>query len=160
MARKTNLPRTPSGLRSWLKGSEQGRALLASLIEEALEKTMEAKCRACENIRPYPKVLVVLRRLGRFPGADVYVEEGVSVRLVELPELSDGSEVMRLAEELLALRLPKSWRYLIGLPAKRIQSEVFRGVSLEETLRYGELLTDIESLRRASVFMKQPNQRG
>jgi len=147
MARTTTLPGTQQAVRAWLKGTEQGRALLARLTGEAFEEALNAKCRACENIRPYPRVLIVLRRLGNYPGSEAYVDEGVSVRLVELPEISDRAEADGLVEEWIAERVPKSWRHLVRLPARRIHSEVFRGVSLAETLRYGELLDDIKTIK-------------
>ena len=145
MTRKTTLPSTLPGLRAWLKGSEQGRALLAELTEEAFEKVIEDRCRACQNIRPHPKVLskvlVVQRRLGRFPGVMVYAEEGTSVRLLELPDMRAD------AEDYIELLIPKSWRHLMGLPAKRIHSDVFRGISLTEWLRYAELGEALREIR-------------
>ena len=148
MALTETIPRTPTAIRAWLKGTENGRALLAMLTAESLETSLTAKCRECESIRPYPKVLVVLRKLGRFPGAEVYTEEGASVRLLEMPDVSSNDNAGRLVEEYMELKLPKSWQGLMGLAAKRIQSEVFRGVSLSDTLRYSELRADIETLRK------------
>lgn len=141
MKQKVTLPGTLLGLRSWLKGSEQGRELLGELTEEAFEKVLEDKCRSCENIRPYPKVLVVLRRLGRFPGVEVYTEEGVAVRFLELPDTDLD------LEELIEVRLPRNWRHLVGLPAKRIHSEVFRGMSLVEALRHTERYVALREIR-------------
>ncbi len=124
--------------------------MLAELAEKDFEERMETKCRSCENIRPYPKVLVVLRRLGQFPGAEVYTEDGVSVRFLEMPDASGDGEIGRLTEELIEVSLPKNWRHLVGLPAKRIFRDVFRGVSLAEWLRYTELREAIREIRKAT----------
>ena len=151
MTRKTTLPSTVLGLRSWLKGSAEGKALLSELTQKAFEEREEAKCRACENMRPYPKVLVVLRRLGQFPGVEVHAEEGVSIRLLELPDVSSDGEIGKRVEELIETRLPRSWRHLSGLPAKRIAREVFRGMSLVEALRHverGVALKEIQDIGR------------
>jgi hypothetical protein len=135
------------GLRAWLKGSVQGRELLGELTDKAFKEGMEDKCRACENIRPYPKVLVVLRRLGRFPGAEVYAEEGVSIRFVEMPDVPSDGEIGTLVEELIEVSVPRSWRYMIGLPAKRIVRDVFRGMSLVELLRHHERKLALKEIR-------------
>ncbi len=152
MPGRTTLPSTVQGLRAWLKGSEQGRALLGELTRESFDYEIETKCRACENIRPYPKVLVVLRRLGFYPGAEVYAEEGVSVRFLELPNISnENAEMAAAAEDYIEAQLPKSWRYLMGLPAKQIQSEVFRGLMLSELVRSAEDLDVLKVIRQLSV---------
>ena len=159
MARTTNLPSTAQGLRSWLKGSTEGRALLRELTEEAIEERLEAKCRACESIRPYPKVLVVLRRLGRFPGVEVYTEEGVSLRFLELPDIPATAKAEILAEEYIELMLSKNWRRLMDLPARRIHRTLFRGISLTEWLRYAELGEAIEEIRTMTLSENQ-NEKG
>ena len=143
--RKTStFPSTPRTLRAWLRDTAEGKAIFAGLAEDFLER----KCRACQNIRPYPKVLVVLRRIGDKPGAEVYAEEGVTTRFLELPDIPDAdAEFARMTEELIALKIPKGWRHLIQLPARRIQSEVYRGVSIGKA--YGSLveLGQVESLQ-------------
>lgn len=154
MPRKTTIPSTLRGLRAWLKGSKQGRALRRELTEKASEEKTEAKCRACQNIRPYPKCLIVLRRLGTFPGVEVYTEPGTSVRLLELPEVrGDTPEIERLIEDMTGLKLPKNWRHMLNLPVKRIRSEVYRGIPLAEALRYvelGEAISEIHELQSAA----------
>ncbi len=152
------LPRTQAAVRAWLNGSTEGRSLLAALTREALEDVMLAKCEACQAMWPHPKtllkrgqfskVLVVLRRLGRFPGAEVYSEDGVVVRMLELPEMSACVEAR--AEELIAIRLPRTWRHMLALPAKRITCDVFRGISLTETLRYLEEQNALRDLQGKS----------
>lgn len=150
MARKSTLPSTVQGLRVWLKGSTEGKALLRELTDKAFEERVEEKCRTCENMRPYPKVLVVLRRLGRHPGAEVYTEDGVSVRFLELPDVSSDEASGRLAEELIEVRLPRNWRHMTGLPAKRISSGVFRGVPLTEALRHSERGAALKEIRNVT----------
>jgi hypothetical protein len=140
----TTLPTNVKGLRAWLRGSAEGRAILREMCEEFLEE----KCRECQQMRPFPKVLVVMRRLGRFPGAQVYVQEGVTVRMVEMPDVPDTEACEPRFEELLEWMLPKSWRSLLGLRARRIQSEVFRGVGLAEYLRQSCRLDVVRELER------------
>jgi len=151
MPREITLPNTLPCLRWRLKETQQGQALLGLLTKEAIEEEQEEKCRACQAIRPFPKVLVVLRRLGNYPGAEVYAEEGVSVRFLELPEMSAEGEIGKLAEEFIEVSVPRSWRHLVGLPAKRIRRDVFRGVSLSETVRYQEDAEAIREIRETLV---------
>ena len=138
-----NLPTTVDGLRAWMKGATEGRAMFKELAAESLEE----KCRACQQIRSGPKVLVVLRRLGNHPGAEVYAEDGVSIRFLELPDVPDDGEFGLLIEQLVEAKLPKSWRCLLQLPAKRIQGEVFRAVTLAEAVRHEETLGLIREMR-------------
>lgn len=147
MKQKATLPQTALGLRAWLKGTVQGRELLGMLTKEAIEEAQEEKCRACENIRPYPKVLVVLRRLGRFPGAQVYAEEGVTIRFLELPDVSAEGKIGILVEELIELRLPRNWRHLMDLSANRITIQVFRGMTLQESLQHTERAVALREIR-------------
>ena len=121
--------------------------MLDELRPKAFEEALEEKCRACQSVRPYPKVLVVLRRLGRFPGAEVYAEEGVSVRFLEMPDVSSDGAIGRWVEELIEVKLPRNWRHLAGIPVKRISSEVFRGMSLDEVLRHTERGVALKEIR-------------
>lgn len=152
MAGNAILPSTSQGLRAWFKGTVEGRELLRELTEEAFEGRLEEKCRACQKLRPYPKVLVVLRRLGQFPGAEVYTEEGVTVRFLELPDVSSH---LSLLEELIEVRLPRNWRHMVWLPAKRIHGEVFRGMSLAESLRHTERGVALKEIR-TNLTEKKP----
>ncbi len=145
MTQKDTLPSTSQGLRAWLKGSVEGKTLLSELTEEAFEERLEEKCRSCQSIRPYPKVLVVLRRLGRFAGAEVYTEEGTTVRFLELPDVSEQNGAA--LEELIEVSLPRNWRHMVGLPSKRIHSEVFRGVALQEAFRHTERGVALKEIR-------------
>jgi len=138
-----DLPTTIKQLRAWLRDTTQGQGILA----KATEKFLEARCRECQDIRPYPKVLVVMRRLGNHAGAEVYAEEGISLRFMELPDVPDDAEFGRLAEELIELKLPRNWRHMVQLPSKRIQSEVFRGVSVAEAEYYRWLEGAIREVR-------------
>lgn len=145
MTERIKLPTSLRGLKAWLEGATQGRALLGILTAEALAKHLGERCRKCHNMRPYPKALIVLRRLGEYPGAEVYAEEGVLVRFVELPEMSDER-----VDEFIELRLPRNWRHLMGLPAKRIHSDVFRGMTLQECLRHTERAVALREIRTIS----------
>ena len=139
MKQKPTLPSTLLGLRAWLKGSVDGKAMLGELTEKAIQCVVEKRCKACQDVRPrpkqLPKVLVVQQMLGSHPGVTVYAEEGVLVRTRELPACEAGS----LAEEYIELMLPRTWKKLMGLPAKRIRHGTYRGVSLTEWLYYAEL---------------------
>lgn len=141
--RTSNFPSTPGTLRAWLRDTTDGQAIFAGLAEDFLER----KCRACQNIRPYPKVLVVLRRIGDKPGAEVYAEEGVNLRFLELPDIPDtDAEYAKMTEELIELKLPKNWRPLVQLPERRIHREVFRGVGIGEALDNLITLGQVEAL--------------
>jgi hypothetical protein len=144
--RKTStIPTTLRTLRAWLRDADEGKALFADLAEDFLER----KCRTCQNIRPYPRVLMVLRRIGDKPGVEAYAEEGVNLRFMELPDIPDtDAEFARLTEELIELKLPKNWRPLVQLPERRIHREVFRGVSIGAA--YDNLIEagQVEALRK------------
>jgi len=145
--RTSNFPSTPGTLRAWLRDTTDGQAIFAGLAEDFLER----KCRACQNIRPYPKVLVVLRRIGDKPGAEVYAEEGVTIRFLELPDIPDtDAEFARMTEELIELKLPKNWRPMVQLPSGRIHAEVFRGVDVGKAYDNLIELGQVEALRERS----------
>ena len=131
------------GLRAWLRGSDEGRRLCAELASEAMEK----RCRACQEIAACPKVLVVLRRLGLYPGAEVYAEKGCTVRMMEMPDVSEGG----LLDEWIESRLPRNWRHMTGLPSRRIDSEVFRGQSLQEVANYMGMAEAIREIQRREL---------
>ena len=97
-------------------------------------------------MQPYPKVLVVLRRLGWYPGAEVYAEEGVLVRLLELPEIPDVADLAPLTEKYVESQLPWSWRRVMAVRARQIHSEVYRGVSLEDAAGYAALEVALKRL--------------
>jgi hypothetical protein len=143
MPTNSNLPRTTKGLRAWLRGTTEGRATLNRMAKEFLE----GRCRTCQKIRPYPKVLVVLRRIGDLPGAEVYAEEGVNLRFLELPDIPDDGDFVELTERLIELELPRNWRRLVNLPVKRIHRETFRGVTISEAIRYEEDLRLIRLIK-------------
>ena len=128
---ESNLPTTVTGLRAWLSGTDAGRLLFSDLASSFLE----SKCRACEKVRPYPKVLVVLRRIGSRPGAEVYAERGVSTRFLEMPDIPDDGDFVAWTEGLMEIELPRSWKHMIALPRRQVSSEVFRGVTLGEAFR-------------------------
>ena len=145
--RNSSLPTTAKGLRAWLKGTDEGQAILRDAAAEFLQE----KCRACQNMRPFPRVLIVLRRLGAHPGAEVYAEEGVTVRFMELPDVADDGCLGELVERLIAAKLPKSWLPMTELPAKRIKSEVFRGITAEKALgasRVAAVLKQLQELKQ------------
>lgn len=139
---KITLPRTLRGLRPWLTQTDEGRALLASLTDECLEE----RCRACqEGWLAIPRVLVVLRRLGRYPGAEVYQTNGVTVRLEELVDTQDDAELERLADELLEVQLPRTWQSVAQYGRRK--SMVFTSLSAERRIRSLEELETIRELK-------------
>ena len=148
MTYKSAFPRTIRQLRSWLKHTEDGQRFLDRLTKEALEK----RCRQWQREhQPRPKVLIVLRRLGRYPGVEVYAEREVSILFHELVETENNPKLEILADEMLALQVPRSWRHL--LPDYRfhdvslyqpVRGEVFRGLTIEYTL---EALEELRTLR-------------
>ena len=142
--RTSNLPSTLRGLRAWFRASSQGRTLFGRLGQDFLEE----KCQTCQGVHYLPKVLVVLRRLGNHAGAEVYAESGTNIRLLELPDVPDEAGFEELTERLILARLPRNWQGILNLPAKQIQSDVFRGVSVEEALRFQEELQLIRELRQ------------
>ena len=136
--RGPTLPKTITQLKSWLRGSTEGKQVIADLTAESLEE----KCRQCETaIRPKPKVLVVAKRLGLHPGAEVYAERGVSVRLEEMFDTEDDSMLELGAEEALAIRLPRPWQHLLcGVePQQPTRGIVFSGMSAQQYVKYLEV---------------------
>ncbi|WP_455387600.1 hypothetical protein [Petrachloros mirabilis] len=136
----TNLPTTARGLRAWLRDTDEGRRIVTESYSEALE----TKCRLCEIGCPFPKVLVVLRRLGNYAGAEIYAEKGCLIKTLEMP---DVPEEWPMAEEWIEVNLPKHWRHMVALPAKRIESEVFRGLHVFEAACYEEQARWLDELR-------------
>ncbi len=139
----SKIPATQVAVRAWLKGSTEGRDLLHRMTQRLVEEAVEEKCRVCQQAHPYPRVLVVLRRLGNHPGVEVYSGPGVLVHIEELPDAPGTAACDLLLEQVLEIRLPKTWRWLLETRARRIHSGVFRAVSLDEWLYY---------LERAEVF--------
>lgn len=140
------LPRTVRQLRLWLRWTKEGRKLLADLTVDLLEE----KCRKCQtDIKPRPKVLVVARRLGQQPGVEVYAERGVAVRLEELFDTEDNQIMEIAADEALAIRVPKSWQYLLrGVePQQPTRSIVFTGLPLARYVEFLGLENTIRELK-------------
>jgi hypothetical protein len=50
---------------------------------------------------------------------------------------------------LLELKLPRSWKHLMSLPAKRIQEAAFSETSLDECLYYTEIGVVLKVIREA-----------
>ncbi len=141
---KTTCPRTAIQLRAWLRDTITGRQLFRELAKDVLE----GECRKCQLIRPYPKALVVVRRLGPLPGVEVFREKGITVRLEELVDTRDDRVIEILAEELLEAQLPRPWKHL---PHCRSESRCFHGVTAEQRL---QALGDMEELRIYREFTK------
>lgn len=127
-------------LKHWLQETTLGREIMTDLFEKAVEK----RCRECQNRPLKPKTLVVLRRLGRHPGVEVFAEDGVNVKVIELPDFPDDIP----AEELIRSYLPKAWKSLVDIRARNIHSGVFRGISVEEALRFSIELDILRELNR------------
>ena len=127
-----SFPLNPDRLLIWLRDTDAGRAV----VRKAASGFLEEECRKCQRVRPYPKVLVVVRRLGCKPGVEVFYERGVTIKCIELVD-SEGDPAMEiLVEELLVHQLPKSWKPLVTC---RSDSEVFTGLTAERQLRFLEL---------------------
>ena len=141
MSDKPMFPRTARQLRAWLRDTTIGRQLFRELAKDVLEE----ECRKCQRIRPYPKVLVVVRRLGTLPCVEVFREKGVTVRLEELVDTHEDAiiEILgtELTEKLLVAQLPKPWRHL---PYCKSESRCFHGITAERRLK---VLGDLEELR-------------
>lgn len=133
-------PTTLAALRAWLTDSDVGRELLRETTKDFLEN----KCRECERLRPYPKVLAVVRRLGCKPGIEVFYEEGVTVRCEELLDSQDDKAMEILCEDLLRA-LPRSWKHL---PDCRSDSQVFTGLTVDRQIESVETLRILDELRR------------
>ena len=136
------IPRTLARLRVWLAGSEDGQRL----VRECSAKFFEEKCRACEKGIPVPRVLVVVRRLGRYPGVEVYREKGVNVWLEELVDSQDDPAIERLVDDLLVAQLPRNWKHLVDC---RSDSIVFTGLTAERQM---ESLITLELLRELKAW--------
>jgi len=134
---KPTFPRSPRQLRAWLRDTDVGRRLFLELAKEALEN----ECQQCQLIRGYPKVLIVVRRLGSLPGVEVYREKGVTIRLEELVDTRDDKDIEILAEELLEAQLPRQWKHM---PHCRSESKCFHGVTAGRLL---QTLHDLDELR-------------
>jgi len=96
--------------------------MLAALFADSLAE----RCRECEqSLRGTRRVLVAAGWREGVPVVDVWSEPGVLVRLEEMVATA-GAESEVLAEALLAMRLPYSWKHLVELPARRMESMVVR----------------------------------
>ena len=133
-------PRTAGQLRRWLRDTVPGRTLVKELAKDFLEK----ECRRCERRRPYPRVLVVIRRLGYKPGAEVFYEKGITVRLEELVDSQGDASIELLVEKLLLAQLPRSWKHL---PNCRSESMVFSGLTATRRIESLEILKLIRELK-------------
>src|SRR3972149_2088386 len=120
--RGPTLPKTLGQLSVWLRDTDAGREILRRCYEQALEE----KCSACEKGIPIPRVLVVLRRLGHYPGVEVYRETGVNLRLEELVDSEDDPAVELLIDDLLRAQLPQNWKHMVDC---RCDSIVFTGLT-------------------------------
>ena len=145
MPRRTpanRMPRTMGALKAWLRDTDDGRALIDGLTAGAFEE----RCRRCQgNARPLPKALVVLRRLGRHTGADVFADKGIAVRIEELIDTRDDPVIEALADELLWTQVPQSWRHLLWRTPR--ESGVFRGLSATDLLRTQERLAWLRAVK-------------
>jgi hypothetical protein len=131
---------TPNALKAWFRDTEEGRMI----IQPLLKGSVEAHCRVCQTMPVKPRVLAVLRRLGRFPGVEIYSERGANVKIVELPDFPDDLAM----EELLESYLPRPWKHMAYVPMRDVQSGVFRGISIENALEFEEALRWVSGLRR------------
>ena len=122
-------PETAGRLRDWLLTTEWGR----KIVQEAAKKFLEKECRKCEQRRPYPKVLVVARRLGLYPGFEVFQEPGVNVRMEEMIDTFGSADLELRAEELLIAKLPRPWKRLMDCNARYRDGEVFRGLGWDDS---------------------------
>ncbi len=150
MGKRTTIPRSAGQLRAWLRDTETGHEIL----KEASRGFLEDECRKCQKLRPYPKVLVVVRRLGTRPGVEVFYEKGVSVRLEELVDSKDDKELEILVETLLVDQLPKSWKTLPDSPGYRRDSMVFTGLSAITQFVHSE---DLKLIRELQEFKRDQN---
>lgn len=136
-----SFPLNPGQLLAWLRDTDVGR----QLVREAASGFLEEECRKCQRLRPYPKVLAVVRRLGLKPGVEVFHERGVTVKCIELVDSQDDLELVDsqddpaieiLVEQLLVHQLSRSWKPLVEC---RSDSQVFTGLTAERKLGMIEL---------------------
>jgi hypothetical protein len=132
-------PKNLAALRAWLRDTEAGRELL----REAAKDVLENECRKCQRLRPYPKVLAVVRRLGFKPGVEIFHEKGVTVRCEELVDSKGESALEILCEDLLVAQLPKAWKHL---PDCRSDSRVFRGLTVDQEIESRQTLYYIRAV--------------
>ena len=126
--RKPTFPRNQAALRVWLKDTEDGRAI----VREAAKESLENACRGCERLRPYPRVLVVVRWAGLWSfDLTVFREEGVTVRVQETVDAPDCGIMDELAEDILWMQLPRSWQPLSECDARTQENYLFRGFTAE-----------------------------
>ena len=144
---KPSFPKSVRTLRPWLTDTAEGRRLLAKLTE----KTLEEKCRACQQ--PFvsrPKVLVVVRMYGGLPSVEVFKDKGVMVRILETVDTPDDDRgvIESLVERLVVLQLPKGWRHLVRCARRSTASRafVFRGLTAARCLESMEKLLCIRAL--------------
>jgi len=149
------IPRTPDSLYVWLKGSTAGREIVRKLITEDLEEL----CRRCQKeFKPNPRVLVVVRSLGRYPGAEVFHDRGVNLRVEELVATEDDTEGDLFAERLLLAQLPKGWsRWVGGLWARQSTSIAYTGQTVSQRIECLEVKRTLRELKewRDEFYPKQ-----
>jgi len=87
-----------------------------------------------------------VRRLGRYPGVEVYREKGVNVWLEELVDSQDDPAIERLVDDLLVAQLPRNWKHLVDC---RSDSIVFTGLTAERQM---ESLITLELLRELKAW--------
>lgn len=147
---RTDLPWSDARTIAWLRDTKRGQTILRKasekLVEQAVKERLEAECRTCQQLGSPPKVLVVVRRLGGWPGVEVFWEPGVMVRCEELVDSENDAELEVLCETLLRLQLPKPWKHLVDC---RSDSMVFWGLSAEGRL---EALDTLRVLREYKEF--------
>ena|GEM_PF-3352778 len=153
------LPDTVPKLAAWLKGAAEGKKLLGELTEKTIKEALEERCRKCEQAyRARPKVLVVVRRLGPKPGVEVYAERNVSVKMMELFDTHDDTKFEVVADEALAIMLPRSWKHLLPDHCPDVslrqptRSMVFTGATVERTIRS---LQELRILRELGAWREK-----
>ncbi len=120
---KPTFPRSLAALRKWLQDTDEGREVLT----DAAKDFLESECRKCERRRPYPKVLVVGHIDDGKPCVEVYWEEGITVKTVELVNTEFGD--VSLAEELLRAQLPASWKHMLDT-GRRSEMMTLKGLTV------------------------------
>ncbi len=122
-------------VRAWLRDTDTGRKIL----REAAKGFLGDTCRNCQRLRPYPRVLVVLKRFGGigYVGAEVFHEPGTTVRIEEMIGIDalpcrDRTRLDALLEDLLYAQLPRSWKHLTRC---RSVEGVYRGITAERRIK-------------------------